>query len=1475
LTAPIRSRFLLAAAVCLASQAALAAPAFNYLAAPVDVTPTVAGAWVNVDVSAYVPYGATGVLVLFQNPTSTDRAYGIRKNGSSDDWQTQVQAVAGNQGWLMTGLDPNRIFEVYTESTAVKTYLLGYTLDGVTFLTNRVQKTIGFINSWRNVDISGETAPDTALGGIFTIVNRGISSDQFGLRKNGSLDDRVRELDGRSATLGVIGVDAAQTAELQVETVDIDLYLVGYVTHGAAFFTNAVNKSTSFTNVYRDVDISADIASRANGALVEIFNFDSGRYPAALRANGSASDLYLNHMHGFAAVGTDSSDVFEQKVGNLAMDLYLVGYSLDPRVNYRSIGTAPDYTAGSVSATTGSPTITGAGVGWLSANRGKGDRIQIEGVDYVVLSVNSETELTLTSPFVGTPGSGKLYILSRQYSTLPAWENCVDGGPCAFFPVTSSNLVTDDRVEVGVAYDDSVFTSELLIEGSITDAAHGIVLTAAEGNRHAGQALTGVRLVNGSANPAIGIQDDFVTVEWIEIQGGAGTADGFDIQLVSSSNRISIRNNLIHHLPNDGIRIRSNLTRLEAINNVVYATGRSGIRFDFAPAQGRFFNNTIVACLGGGFQGAAGGGSVLDNNLAHGNSPSDFNAGGIAASSSNNLSGDASGAAHSPAGGGLSNVSLASLHFFSTLPGGEDFHIASGSAAQGRGENLIWKFREDIDSGLRSAPWDIGADEAGAPGGAPTMASSANQSFLTGSLPQAASAIAIADDPLDATITAVNDIRIHIPEGFHMRWRDSVSGVGLVGSAAGKVSSTVAAYEDLGRVVVLDVESDFVPGDTLTITGLGFQSFTAPSPLDYLQLEVGDDGLVSAFDSRTVEIRAAANVTLSSDTDQMFTVGAPPRPAAKISVTDGTPVAFIGPGGNIRLIIPPGLAMDWDSSVGSVSISGSAAGKVSAIPVFETPDTVRFDVSAGFLPGEFVTISGLRLWNFTAVSPPGSLQLDVGTSGDTDDKTIAIDVVSDVPFLTATATDSEVLLEWVNPAFGDCALVHVRARDDGLTPSISDRPIADVPCTFGAKQSAPDSGLVNDNLYQYGVFIEDSSGGLTAGKFVRARPFLNVGTVQWAYSTGAASLAVPGLRINPPATFVYAVSNDSILHSMVGGPSGGAWPGPWIPYQLGGPAQARPPVVAFAVGAPAVNPAAFVGSQDGRVYAIDAVTGALTWVAPMGAMVQAAPSGHFDYYYPGARDIVLAGTRDSSGPNSVEAVQVHTGAPVWSYDNSPAYGGNGKDIGIISGSLAIDYPNARAYFATRKGSGANGSPHTLWRIRFGSGVPAYEWSLDVGDIDGAPVLYGGIVYVGNNAGRLYAVDAGSGVVKWSRSLGDGAIKSHVFPQFGAGNLFLSTATKVWSIADNGFGSTVNWSVPEAIIKGPSTPTYVPGTGKILVGSADGKLYQIDIGSPLTPTSVTLGIGDSVVGPPAVDIVTTTVYVGTDEGVIYAVNYPLP
>ncbi|MGH9782563.1 MAG: hypothetical protein ACRD88_00110, partial [Terriglobia bacterium] len=86
----------------------------------------------------------------------------------------------------------------------------------------------------------------------------------------------------------------------------------------------------------------------------------------------------------------------------------------------------------------------------------------------------------------------------------------------------------------------------------------------------------------------------------------------------------------------------------------------------------------------------------------------------------------------------------------------------------------------------------------------------------------------------------------------------------------------------------------------------------------------------SANGGFALEIAAATAVqtTLSSAANQTFTVGQASTTASTLTVTDGS-TATITAAQDLRIRIPAGLNMTWDTSVTTVTLGGGAAGKVS------------------------------------------------------------------------------------------------------------------------------------------------------------------------------------------------------------------------------------------------------------------------------------------------------------------------------------------------------------------------------------------------------------------------------------------------------------------------------------------------------------------------------------------------------------------
>ena len=375
----------------------------------------------------------------------------------------------------------------------------------------------------------------------------------------------------------------------------------------------------------------------------------------------------------------------------------------------RSIGDrADDIDVGDVDVTQGSKVVTGNnGTMWLTNNRGRGDTFTIDNVKYYVIrSVDSDTQLTLTSAYDEATQSGfPTYTIARQFPTLVAWEDCVDGGPCVNGPPASStSLVNDERSEIGIAFKDPTVFTNVLISGMTTDVNHTVTLTADAGNRHFGIAGSpNAVIVSIAAGHIIDIRTDFATVEWLEVDGQTTAGNGVHITSINPSNQLLIRNMVIHDAGGRGIRSLDADANTDIFNNIIYNSGFSGILL--SANVPRTINNTI---FNSGNLGISANG-IVSNNISHTNIGADY-AGAVHASSTDNLSEDGT----APGSNKETGVCLSGamcVNFKDDMAPGIDLHLLGTSFAIDKGADLSNILTFDIDGGGRKTPWDIGADD--------------------------------------------------------------------------------------------------------------------------------------------------------------------------------------------------------------------------------------------------------------------------------------------------------------------------------------------------------------------------------------------------------------------------------------------------------------------------------------------------------------------------------------------------------------------------------------------------------------------------------------------------------------------------------------------------------------------------------------------------------------------------------------------
>ncbi|HSM14468.1 MAG TPA: hypothetical protein VLA66_10420, partial [Thermoanaerobaculia bacterium] len=412
-----------------------------------------------------------------------------------------------------------------------------------------------------------------------------------------------------------------------------------------------------------------------------------------------------------------------------------------------------------------------------------------------------------------------------------------------------------------------------------------------------------------------------------------------------------------------------------------------------------------------------------------------------------------------------------------------------------------------------------------------------------------------------------------------------------------------------------------------------------------------------------------------------------------------------------------------------------------------------------------------------------------------------------VQFLTATGKDQQVTVEWLDPASGPFASARLRTS----TASYPADPTAgtllvDEPGIAGEKEAFVHGtgGGSNDTTQYYSAFANSGANVYSARRIVTGLPQATAGNWKWNFSTPASALAPP---LQGRGLGIFAPSNDRGVYKLAGGPTGGTWSSGFSPAAMNAPTQSSP-IVMLASDTGLPHHAAFFGSQDGFVYCFNAATGAGCSGWPAGGrsaggfgMVQAQPM--FDP----ATGLILFGTRNASGPNGFHAVDVSDGTTAWSFTNAPGQGGNGQEMGIVSGPALI--LGSRVVFTSRTRFG--GSAHSVWALDFTASAASLAWARDLGDVDAAPTHDWNLnrVLVGTVGGAVYALNpASSGATVWTRSFGNGAIRTWIYYDPSVSRVMFATDSAVRAIPASG-ASGSDWLVSGLI--SPTRPILHFGT----------------------------------------------------------------
>jgi outer membrane protein assembly factor BamB len=328
------------------------------------------------------------------------------------------------------------------------------------------------------------------------------------------------------------------------------------------------------------------------------------------------------------------------------------------------------------------------------------------------------------------------------------------------------------------------------------------------------------------------------------------------------------------------------------------------------------------------------------------------------------------------------------------------------------------------------------------------------------------------------------------------------------------------------------------------------------------------------------------------------------------------------------------------------------------------------------------------------------------------------------------------------------------------------------------------------------------------------------GQLKWSFTTGGQVTSSPSVADG----VVYVGSGDGRVYAIDAATGTQRWAFTTGAYVAPSPAVAGGTV--------------YAGSKDGNLYALDAGTGALKWIFPAGMAIEGSPTV--------ADGVVYFGTWDSSAGmrDNIYAIDVQTGTQRWVFPirfvvpSSPAV----ADGTVYVGSLDFKVYALDAATGTQK-----------WTFPTRAVVAA------------SPAVSNGVVFVGSQDNKVYALDARTGTQKWSFTTGEMVRSS---PAVADGVVFIGSDDHHVYALDAGTGAR-KWAFTTGnfVISSPAV-----ADGVVYVGSSDDHLYALDAGTGAMKWA--FQTGDLVLSSPAV--ADGVVYVGSNDGKLYAIgNEPGP
>jgi len=228
----------------------------------------------------------------------------------------------------------------------------------------------------------------------------------------------------------------------------------------------------------------------------------------------------------------------------------------------------------------------------------------------------------------------------------------------------------------------------------------------------------------------------------------------------------------------------------------------------------------------------------------------------------------------------------------------------------------------------------------------------------------------------------------------------------------------------------------------------------------------------------------------------------------------------------------------------------------------------------------------------------------------------------------------------------------------------------------------------------------------------------------------------------------------------------------------------------------------FIGSENGKIYALDSQTGEFFWETKIKGEVINAP----------AVESGMVVVNSASGV--IKALNADTGEEIWKIEQDvPALTLRGISTPVIASGGVLVGTSKGGVSVYLLDSGQQG-----WSSEIGEATGSTELERVV-DVDSAPVVFGDKVYAISSRGNLAAIDLQSGRILWKRQF-----SSYRQLSIYRNTIFL-TNTRGHVYAIDRLNGIERWSNLELANRGVTGPAIIDNY--VVVGDFEGYLHWLD------------------------------------------------